>query len=141
MTRHDARAPTIAARAGACAGARGFTLIEILVALALLAVALAAGMRALAQGADGASTLKARTLALWVAQNRLAAAQIAPDALVAGESRGDAVQAGMAFVWITKVSATPNPAFQRVDIAVAERDVPGYMLARLTGYVARGDNR
>jgi general secretion pathway protein I len=98
-------------------------------------------MRALAQGADGASTLKARTLALWVAQNRLAAAQIAPDALVAGESRGDAVQAGMAFVWNVKVSATPNPAFQRVDIAVAERDTPGYMLARLTGYVARGNER
>ena len=125
----------------ACPGARGFTLIEILVALALLAVALAAGMRALAQGADGASTLKARTLALWVAQNRLAAAQIAPDALVAGESRGDATQAGMAFVWTVEVSATPNPAFRRVDIAVAERDTPGYMLARLTGYVARGDTR
>jgi general secretion pathway protein I len=132
-----ARAPAIAARAGA----RGFTLIEILVALALLAVALAAGMRALAQGADGASTLKARTLALWVAQNRLAAAQIAADALVAGESRGEAVQAGMAFVWNVKVSATPNPAFQRVDIAVAERDTPGYMLARLTGYVARGNEQ
>ena len=36
-----------------------------------------AGMRALAQGADNASALKARTLALWVAQNQLAAAQIA----------------------------------------------------------------
>lgn len=136
-----ARPQTIAARPGACAGARGFTLIEILVALALLAVALAAGMRALAQGADGMSTLKARTLALWVAQNRLAAAQIAPDALVAGESRGDALQAGMAFVWTVKVSATPNPAFQRVDIAVAERETPSYMLARLTGYVTRGDAR
>jgi len=130
-------APAIAARTGT----HGFTLIEILVALALLAVALAAGMRALAQGADGASTLKARTLALWVAQNRLAAAQIAPDALAAGESRGDAVQAGMAFVWSVNVSATPNPAFQRVDIAVAERDVPGYPLARLTGYVTRGNER
>ena len=132
-----ARAPAIAARAGA----RGFTLIEILVALALLAVALAAGMRALAQGADAAGTLKARTLALWVAQNRLAAAQIAPDALVAGESRGDAMQAGMDFVWTVKVSGTPNPAFQRVEIAVAERAAPGYALARLTGYVTRGDER
>jgi len=121
--------------------ARAFTLIEILVALAVLAVALAAGMRALAQGADGASTLKARTLALWVAQNRLAAAQIAPISLAAGESRGDALQAGMAFVWTVKVSGTPNPAFQRIDIAVAERDTPSYALARLTGYVAHGGER
>ena len=136
MTR-PARPSHLATHARRC----GFTLIEILVALALLAVALAAGMRALAQGADGASTLKARTLALWVAQNRLAAAQIAPESLVAGERRGDALQAGMAFVWTVKVSGTPNPAFQRIDIAVAERDVPGYALARLTGYVARGDER
>ena len=120
---------------------RAFTLIEILVALALLAVALAAGMRALAQGADGAGTLKARTLALWVAQNRLAAAQIAPSTLVAGERRGEAAQAGTTFVWSERVSATPNPAFRRIDIAVAERDVPGYALARLTGYVAQGDAR
>ena len=42
----------------------GFTLIEILVALAIVAVALAAGMRALAQSADSASTLKARTIAI-----------------------------------------------------------------------------
>ena len=56
---------------------RGFTLIEILVALAIVAVALTAGMRALAQSADSATALKARTLGLWVAQNRLAAAQVA----------------------------------------------------------------
>jgi general secretion pathway protein I len=136
MTRR-ARRSAIATRPRA----RAFTLIEILVALAMLAVALAAGMRALAQGADGASTLKARTLALWVAQNRLAAAQMAPGALAAGESRGDALQAGMAFVWTVKVSGTPNPAFQRVDIAVAERDTPSYALARLTGYVAHGGER
>lgn len=121
--------------------ARAFTLIEILVALALLAVALAAGMRALAHGADGAGTLKARTLALWVAQNRLAAAQIEPATLDAGESRGEALQAGMAFVWSVRVSGTPNPAFRRIDIGVAERDAPDYVLARLTGYVARSDER
>jgi len=120
---------------------RAFTLIEILVALALLAVALAAGMRALAHGADGAGTLKARTLALWVAQNRLAAAQIEPSTLEAGESRGEALQAGMAFVWSVRVSGTPNPAFRRIDIGVAERDAPDYVLARLTGYVARSDER
>ena len=56
---------------------RAFTLIEVLVALAIVAVALAAGMRALAQSADGATSLKMRTLALWVAENPLARAQLA----------------------------------------------------------------
>ena len=116
--------------------ARAFTLIEILVALALAAVALAAGMRALAQAADGASTLKARTLALWVAQNRLAAFQIAPDLLAAGATQGEATQASIPFRWNATVSGTPNPAFRRVDIVVSEPATPDYVLARLTGYVA-----
>jgi general secretion pathway protein I len=112
---------------------RGFTLIEILVALALVSVALTAGMRALAQAADGAGTLKARTLALWVAQNQLAFAQLARPAL--GSTEGRAMQAGTAFVWRAHVSSTPNPAFRRVDIVVAEPAVPDYALAKLTGYV------
>lgn len=114
---------------------RAFTLVEVLVALVLLAVALAAGMRALAQTADGAGTLKARTLALWVAQNRLAAAQIAPETTSA-DMRGEAVQAGLRFVWEARVAGTPNPAFRRFDIRVAEVDTPDYVLARLTGYIA-----
>jgi general secretion pathway protein I len=56
---------------------RAFTLVEILVALAILAIALTAGMRALTQATDTATALKFRTLALWVPKNRLAAAQIA----------------------------------------------------------------
>jgi general secretion pathway protein I len=111
-----------------------FTLVEVLVALALLAVALAAGMRALAQSADGAGTLKARTLALWVAQNQLAQAQLAPAA--ASSARGETVQAGARFVWEVRAGGTPNPAFRRLDITVAAADEPGYALARLTGYVA-----
>lgn len=122
-------------------GARAFTLIEILVALALAAVALAAGMRALAQAADGAGTLKARTLALWVAQNRLAAIQIAPASLAAGEVQGQVLQAGIPFAWKAAASGTPNPAFRRIDIVVAEAAAPDYVLARLTGYVAHRDAR
>ncbi len=115
---------------------RGFTLVEILVALAVVAVALAAGMRALAQSADGAGTLKARTLAMWVAQNRLAAVHLAEALPSTGERSGAAVQANQAFVWREKVGGTPNPAFRRIDIEVAASDEPAYVLARLTGYIA-----
>lgn len=113
----------------------GFTLIEILVALTIAAIALAAGMRALSQAADGAGTLKARTLALWIAQNRLAAIQIAPEEGTRGDTQGEAMQAGLPFVWRVHVSTTPNPAFRRVDIVVAEPSMPAYALASLTGYV------
>lgn len=113
----------------------GFTLVEILVALAIVAVALAAGMRALAQSADGATTLKSRTLALWVAQNRLANAQLALTPLPQGIAQGEAAQAGSLFVWREAVTGTPNPAFRKIEITVSDVQAPDYVLARLVGYV------
>jgi general secretion pathway protein I len=116
----------------------GFTLIEVLVALAIVAVALSAGMRAIAQGADGASSLKARTLALWVAENRLAQAQLDDPAPAPGTTTGEDAQAGVPFAWRRTVDASPNPAFRKIEIVVTQDDQPGYVLARLVGYVGSG---
>jgi general secretion pathway protein I len=116
-------------------GSRAFTLIEVLVALAIVAVALAAGMRALAQTADGATTLKLRTLALWVAENRLAQAQLQTPWPAAGTSAGSELQANVQLDWRETVSATPNPAFRRIEIVVTQQDLPDYALARLVGYL------
>ena len=115
--------------------ARAFTLIEVLVALAIVAVALAAGMRALAQSADGATSLKMRTLALWVAQNHLAQAQLADPWPSRGSTRGDDTQAGVRLAWRQAVTDTPNPAFRKIEIIVTEPAVPGYALATLSGYL------
>lgn len=114
---------------------RGFTLIEVLVALTILTVALAAGMRALAQSADGATTLKLRTLALWVAQNRLAESELERPWPPPGTHAGTALESGVAFAWRADVTPTPNPAFRRIEIVVAQASVPDYALARLVGYL------
>ena len=119
----------------------GFTLVEVLVALAIVAIALAAGFRSVAQSAESATALKARTLALWVAQNRLAAAQLETPGPAIGERDGGEVQAGVSFAWHETVLATPNPAFRRVEIAVAEASRSDYVLARLVGYVGRTAQR
>ena len=120
---------------------RGFTLVEILVALAIVAIALTAGMRALTQATDSAAALKARTLALWIAQDRLAAAQIATPWPALGNYKGDAQQAGSTFVWQANVTTTPNPAFRRIEIVVAEPQTPDYALARLTGFLGNPEPR
>ena len=116
-------------------------MVEVLVALAIVAIALAAGFRSVAQSSESATALKARTLALWVAQNRLAAAQLEAPEPAIGEHDGGEVQAGASFVWHETVVGTPNPAFRRVEIAVAEASRPGYVLARLVGYVGRTAQR
>lgn len=92
-------------------------------------------MHAVAQSADGATLLKQRTLALWVAQNRLAAAQLASPFPPLGLRDGDALQAGARFVWRETVSGTPNPAFRRIEIVVADPQQPDYALAQLVGYL------
>ena len=88
------------------------------------------------RSADGAGTLKARTLALWVAQDRLRdgadrSPHRPPRAHGARRCRPARASCGR---WTA--SGTPNPAFRRLDIRVAEADAPGYALARLTGYLA-----
>ena len=117
----------------------GFTLIEVLVALAIVAVALSAGMRALAQSVDGASSLKARTLALWVAENRLARVQLGDSTASLSAATGQEMQAGVVLAWRQTIAPTPNPAFRRIEIIVAKPAQPDYALARLVGYV--GDER
>jgi general secretion pathway protein I len=105
------------------------------VALAIVAIALTAGMRALTQATDSAAALKVRTLALWIAQDRLAAAQIETPWPALGSYKGDAQQAGATFVWQATVATTPNPTFRRIEIVVAEPQAPDYALARLTGFL------
>jgi general secretion pathway protein I len=98
-------------------------------------------MRAVAQAADGATLLKQRTLALWVAQNRLAVAQIAAPWPAPGAREGEEVQAGTRFLWRETVSATPNPSFRKIEISVSDPDVPDYALARIAGYVGQPPQR
>jgi general secretion pathway protein I len=109
----------------------------VLVALAILAVALGAGFRSIAQSADGATALKARTLALWVAQNRLALAQLEVPTPSPGLRSGSATEAGATFFWQESIGGTPNPAFRKIEISVADASAPDYVLAKLVGYLGQ----
>lgn len=113
----------------------GFTLVEVLVALAIVAIALMAALRAAGQGANAAGELRARQFALWVAENRLAEHHARGDWLPAGIAGGTQTQGGTEFTWREDVAATPNPAFRRVDIYVFAASEPARHLAHLAGFV------
>lgn len=117
--------------------AAGFTLIEILIAVAILAVALAATTRAASLATDGAYETRHRLLATWAAQNRVAelrARRLFPGP---GLNTFDARQGGLALRIEESVSDTPNATIRRVDLAVADARDPGRVLTRLTAYVSR----
>lgn len=122
------------------APARGFTLVEVLVALAILAVALAAASRTAIAMTDSSRELRERLLANWVAQNRLAELQARRAWPALGTREGEAEQAGLALTWREAVNGTPNTAFRRIEISVSRRGET-HRLAQLTGYLARDDNR
>ncbi len=72
-----------------------------------------------------------------MAENRLAAAQLDVPGPAIGERGGSDLEAGATFTWHATVIGTPNPAFRRVEITVAEAARPDYVLARLVGYVGQ----
>jgi len=117
--------------------AGGFTLIEVLVALAILAVALAAAVRSAGAAADGASDLRERLLGTWVAQDRLALYAALPAWPDIGARQGTAEQAGLRFTWRETVSPTPNARFRRVEVQVFPARAPERVAATLVGYAAR----
>jgi general secretion pathway protein I len=115
-------------------GLHGFTLVEVLVALAITAVGLLAAFRATGLATQEHAWLRARTLGAWVAQNRLAEIQINPAAQLTIGS-GEVTQASEAYRWTQRVENTFSPRFRRVEVSVARGSDPGYAVATAVGYV------
>lgn len=114
---------------------RGFTLLESLVALAILAIALAAVLRATSASTTHADALRLRLLADWVAQNRIALHAARGDWLPVGSQQGEEMQAGARFLWQEQISDTPNHAFRRIEVSVASAEEPQNALRRVSGYL------
>lgn len=115
----------------------GFTLLEILVALTILAVALAAAMRVAGSSTNIVMEQKQRTLALWVAQNRLAELRARGDWPDMGSREGEAEQAGIKMRWQETVSGTPRGDFRRIEVRVFGAERKDYALAELAGFLVR----
>jgi general secretion pathway protein I len=113
---------------------RGFTLVEILVALAVLAIALTAAAHSLGNAIDTTAALRERTLARWVAEDRLAELELKREFPALDTQEGDAEMGGRKFHWIQETGVTPVTRMRRVEVSVL---LPGAKvpLARLTGFV------
>lgn len=116
---------------------RAFTLIEVMVALAIVSVALLAALRAAGQGTSNLGDLRTRLLAGWVAENVMAEHRARGDWPPPGIQRGTQYQSGVEFRWREEVTVLPSPAFRRIDVLVFAGAEEAHVLARMSGVLAQ----
>ena len=102
----------------------GFTLLEVLVALAIVATALGAGLRA-------------AMMATWSAENRLVQIRLAKEFPEVGKRSYPCSQGDMKLTCQEEVLVSPNPQLRRVEVSVFDMDNPNRRILKLVQLVLR----
>ncbi len=115
----------------------GFSLLEVLVALAIVAIALTAIVRAAGLAADASFLERERTLAAWVAANALAETLIAEPFPAPGDRHGRERMGPADYVWRMVIQPTEDPEIRRLDVRVYAAGDESRALATMSGFASR----
>lgn len=119
----------------------GFTLLEVMVALAVFAVVSVAVIRTAVRTVDQTIGLQDRIQAQWIAENQLneiRALERSPENYPPTRTRVfDVTQAGRTWQVTLAVKNTENEDIRRIEIEVADEDAPDYTISRLVGFVGK----
>lgn len=102
----------------------GFTLIEILVAVTIVAIAMGAIIAGMARFVDNAAYLRDKTIAVWVAHNRLTDLELQREWPDVGKTNGEVDMAGANWKWTLEIQKTEDPHLRRADIRVSSGETP-----------------
>ncbi|VAW78699.1 hypothetical protein MNBD_GAMMA15-2313 [hydrothermal vent metagenome] len=125
---------------------RGFTLLEILVALVVVSLSLGAVIQTAGSYTKNQATLRDRVFAQWVARNELASRQISGDWPSVGQKKGEvdfpediSDAKKREWRWVMQVTQSPEADMRRLDIDVyrADADDDAAPVARLSGFVEK----
>jgi general secretion pathway protein I len=114
---------------------QGFTLIEVMVALVVIALGMLGVIQAVSQTASNSGYLRDKTVAHWVAMNQLTSVRLQKSAPGVDKSSDEVEMAGRNWKWTMDVTQTPVETIRRIDISVRPADSKeGSSLASVTGF-------
>jgi general secretion pathway protein I len=114
--------------------AQGFTLIEVMVALAIVSFSLTAIAASMNQMIDAANSMRERTYASWIAQNKIAELRLANTQPEVSSSTGEVTYANSEWEWRAEVTETGIEGFYRVDVSVSHAGSE-YVVRTVTGFL------
>jgi general secretion pathway protein I len=117
---------------------RAFTLIEVLVALAIASIGLAAALAVVTNSARNVNYLRDKTLASWIAINRITTVHLGMQMPSVDKTDGDLDFANDKWKWVQTVTQTEVPGMRRIDVAVRRAGDPDDApIATVSGFVGR----
>lgn len=116
---------------------RAFTLIEIMVALAIIAITLGAIIENTSASSRNASYLRDKTIAGWVAMNQLSLVRAKRQWTSASNKKGQVEMADRIWLWKMQIVKTDNSNIRRLVVDVYADEDNGQSLATVTGYVGK----
>lgn len=117
-------------------GQRGFTLIEVMVALVIASLGLTALVVSLQQHTDNARRLRDRTLALYVASNAITELRLNTAFPEVGRSTDETTFADRRWQVVTVVAESGIEGLRRVDVTISEAETPDNAIRTVAGFVS-----
>lgn len=116
---------------------KGFTLLEILIALAILAIALSSIIAVASNQSANVAYLRDKTLAHWVAMNQITELQAANQWPAIGTKKGDEEMGLLKWHWEREISKTPDDRVRQVEIRVYRNKEDENSVTRLVSFLSQ----